>query len=177
MPESIHQDTVGTFARTIKDSVHALDAIYGIDKHDNYTKRQQDKTPPKGYSQFVASKDALKGATFGLPWDSFWVLLDEVQRTSLLELVDLIKDAGASMVNGTELPDYESIVSPDGWDWYIVLYNTFFVWLMRWIRDYGATRGFANESEFTAVKVCMPCLRIQPLNLDRLTFTTISKAT
>lgn len=117
MPESVHQDTVGTFSRTVRDGVYALDAIYGIDERYKHTKRQIGKTPAKGYSQFIASKDALVGAVFGLPWKSFWVLLDEVQRTSLLELVKLIQEAGATIINGTELPNYERIVSPDGWDW------------------------------------------------------------
>ena len=117
MPESVHQDTVGTFSRTVRDGVYALDAIYGIDERYKHTKRQIGKTPAKGYSQFIASKDALVGAVFGLPWKSFWVLLDEVQRTSLLELVKVIQEAGATIINGTELPNYERIVSPDGWDW------------------------------------------------------------
>ena len=117
VPESVHQDTVGTFSRTVRDGVYALDAIYGIDERYKHTKRQIGKTPEKGYSQFIASKDALVGAVFGLPWKSFWVLLDEVQRTSLLELVKLFEEAGSTIINGTELPDYERIVSPDGWDW------------------------------------------------------------
>lgn len=40
------------------------------------------------------------------------------------------------MINGTELPNRDTIVSPDGWNW-----------------DYGSVRGFANESEYTVVKV------------------------
>ncbi|KAG7005245.1 hypothetical protein G7Y79_00021g051120 [Physcia stellaris] len=123
VPESVHQDTVGTFSRTVRDGVYALDAIYGIDKRYNHTKRQIGKTPAKGYSQFITSKDALVGAAFGLPWKSFWVLLDEVQRTSLLELIRLVQEAGATIINGTELPDYERIVSPDGWDWQVDFYN------------------------------------------------------
>ena len=48
----------------------------------------------------------------------------------------MIESAGATIINGTELPDYQTIVSPDGWNW-----------------DYGTTRGFPNESEYTYVKV------------------------
>ena len=117
IPESTHQDTVGTFARTVKDAVYALDAIYGIDPRDNYTSAQDGKTPAGGYTQFLTNKDALKNAIFGLPWQSFWILADEVQQASLAELIGLIEGAGATVVNGTELRDYESIVSPDGWNW------------------------------------------------------------
>ncbi len=37
--------------------------------------------------------------------------------TSLLELIDLIKEAGATIINETEIPNYETIVSPNGWNW------------------------------------------------------------
>lgn len=137
IPESIHQDTVGTFGRTVRDAAYALDAIYGVDDRDNYTSAQADKTPPGGYLPYLSNSSALSTATFGLPWASFWVHADAAQRTTLLSLISLLESAGATIVNNTELPNYETIVSPDGWDW-----------------DYGVTaRGRANESEYTVVKV------------------------
>ena len=117
VPESIHQDTVGSFARTIRDAVYALDNIYGVDSRDNYTAAQIGKTPVGGFTQFLDNKEALKGAVFGLPWESFWVFADPFQQAQLLELIDLIERAGATIINGTELPNYETIVSPDGWNW------------------------------------------------------------
>lgn len=117
VPESQHQDTVGTFARTVRDAVYALDAIYGVDPRDNYTLAQEGRTPAGGCSQFLTDKSALKNATFGLPWQSFWVLADEQQRAALVEIIKEIEAAGATIVNGTELMDWERIVSPKGWDW------------------------------------------------------------
>ena len=117
IPESIHQDTVGTFARTVRDAVYALDAIYGVDSRDNYTLAQVGRIPDGGYSQFLTDSAALRNATFGLPWQSFWALASEEQQASLLGLIDLIERAGATVVNGTELPNYQTIVSPDGWNW------------------------------------------------------------
>lgn len=136
IPESLHQDTVGTFGKTVRDAVYALDAIYGVDPRDNYTLAQRGHTPPNGYTQFLMNKDALKGAVFGLPWKSFWALGDPAQVSQLVELLDLIKGAGATVINGTELPHYKEIVSPNGWNW-----------------DYGSTRGYANESEYSYIKV------------------------
>ncbi|KAF5529104.1 hypothetical protein FNAPI_13993 [Fusarium napiforme] len=133
IPESEHQDSVGCFAKNVKDATLVLDAIYGVDKRDNYTKAQ--KTPKGGYAKFLTDKKALKGATFGLPWKSFWALADEDMQSQLLELVELIKSAGATIINGTEITNYETIVSPSGWNW-----------------DYGTTRGFPNESEYTYIK-------------------------
>ena len=136
VPESVHQDTVGCFGRTVKDAVYALDAIYGVDPRDNYTAAQIGKTPAGGYVQYISDKSALKGARLGLPWASFWALADPEQQTILRSLISLIESAGAIIVNNTELPSYKTIVSPTGWDW-----------------DYGRTRGYPNESEYTYVKV------------------------
>ena len=117
IPESEHQDSIGTFARTVRDAVFALDGIYGVDPRDSYTAAQFGKTPAGGYSQFLSSKTALRGAHFGLPWKSFWALADPLQQAQLLELISLIEGAGARVINGTELPNYQKIVSPDGWNW------------------------------------------------------------
>ena len=136
VPESEHQDTVGTFGRTVRDAIYALDAIYGIDSRDNYTWAQQGKTPEDGYVQFLTDKTSLQGAVFGLPWNSFWVYTDSEQQEILLSIISLIESAGATVINETEILDYETIVSTDGWDW-----------------DWGTTRGYPNESEYTVVAV------------------------
>jgi amidase len=136
IPESTHQDSVGCFGKTVRDATYVLDAIYGIDQRDNYTFAQEGKTPQGGYTQFLTDKSALKGAVFGLPWLSFWQYNHPAQNSQLLELLDLIRSAGATIINGTELPFYKDIVNPDGWNW-----------------DYGTHRGYPNESEYTYVKV------------------------
>ena len=136
IPESLHQDTVGTFGRTVRDAAYALDAIYGIDPRDNYTTAQEGMVPVGGYIDFLGNKSALTNATFGLPWDSFWVHADDEQLSQLLSIISLIESVGGVVQNNTELPNHKTIVSPEGWDW-----------------DYGSTRGYPNESEYTVVKV------------------------
>ncbi|KAG6010296.1 hypothetical protein E4U21_007345 [Claviceps maximensis] len=155
IPTTEHQDSVGTFGRTVRDAVYALDAIYGIDRDDNYTSAQKGKTPPppipplrsrptdqsgggRGYAQFLSTRASLKDATFGIPWKSFWVHADPEQRATLVSLVKLMESVGgATIVNNTEITNYEKLVSPVGWDW-----------------DHGTTsRGRPNESEFTYIKV------------------------
>jgi amidase len=117
IPESEHQDTIGTFGKTVADAVYALDAIYGVDKRDNYTLAQAGKTPETGYSQYLSKAGALKGMRFGIPYASLWSLADQEQLDILNDMVEMIKDAGAIVVNGTELPHANEIVSPDGWNW------------------------------------------------------------
>ncbi len=136
VPESHTQDSTGPFGKTVRDAVYALDAMYGPDPRDNRSLEQIGKTPEGGYVQFLTDASALQGAVFGLPWASFWALNDEQQNAQLMELLQLIESAGATIINGTELPSYQQIVPQDGWDW-----------------DYGGTRGYPNESEYTVVKV------------------------
>ncbi|KAF2148269.1 amidase family protein [Myriangium duriaei CBS 260.36] len=136
IPESEHQDSVGVFARTLRDAVYVLDAIYGPDERDNYTLAQIDKTSTTGFSSCLAKSTALNGITIGIPWATFWRYTPEVELPTFLTIIDLLKSAGATIVNGTEVADAARVVSPDGWNW-----------------DYGTTRGFANESEYSVVKV------------------------
>lgn len=75
------------------------------------------KTPAGGYTQFLSNATALKGAKFGIPWASFWALADQEQLDVLTDMVRMIEAAGATVINGTELPYYKEIVSPDGWNW------------------------------------------------------------
>ena len=136
IPESTHQDSVGCFAKNVRDATYVLDAIYGPDSRDNYTAAQIGQTPVGGYTQLLSNRHALKDATFGIPWQSFWIYADAEQQAILLTLIDLLRAAGATIINGTELPTRDTIVSPNGWNW-----------------DYGTTRGYPNESEYTYVKV------------------------
>lgn len=138
IPESEHQDSVGPFGRTVRDAVYAFDAIHGTDARDNYTLAQDIKPAPSGgYASLLSTKSALKDARFGLPWQSYWKYADDEQQTALLQLLDMMRAEGATIINGTEITDYETIISPDGWDW-----------------DWGNTgRGRVNESELTYIKV------------------------
>ncbi|KAK1573716.1 glutamyl-tRNA amidotransferase subunit A [Colletotrichum navitas] len=138
IPECEHQDTVGTFGRTVRDAVYALDAIYGEDSRDNYTEAQRGKTPSSGgYAQFLTNKASLKNATFGIPWNSFWVHASAENKAQLGQLIELIKTAGARVINSTEIGDFDNIVRKTGWDW---------DWRAKDLKR-------PHESEYTVVKV------------------------
>ncbi|KAI1131453.1 amidase family protein [Nemania abortiva] len=136
IPETRHQDSVGVLGRSVRDAALALDGIYGIDSRDSFTSQQRGKTPQKGFAQFIANKDALKDARFGIPWESFWAWNSPEQNLELLEVVQLLVHEGATVVNRTELEGREILVNPNGWDW-----------------DWRGKLGFPNESEYTVVKV------------------------
>ncbi|KAL1897198.1 hypothetical protein Cpir12675_002454 [Ceratocystis pirilliformis] len=136
IPESEHQDSIGTFGRTVRDAVYAFDAIWGIDKRDNYTEGQKDFMPKDGYIPSLSDKTVLKGATFGLPWDSFWKYTPKNQIDGLMAMIKLLEDAGATIINGTEILNGDEFISKPCWDW-----------------DYGTKMGYPNRSEFTVIKV------------------------
>lgn len=143
-------------ARTVRDATYALDIIVGIDERDNYTAAQE--VPAGGYAQFLSGKGALEGAVFGLPWESFWKLGEKWMVDELLEVLSLIEDAGGTIVNGTELPHWRTIVNPRGWDWLVFPCYAMCPKLRifadyRKNRDYGTRRGYRNESEYTVIKV------------------------
>ena len=118
IPESSHQDTVGTCGRTVRDATYALDAIYGIDGRDKYPSGQRGKIPERGgYSAALANKCALKGAVVGRPWLSSWQLNEPAQNAQLVDLPELIKSAGATIINSIELPSYLTTISQSGWNW------------------------------------------------------------
>ncbi|KXH61341.1 glutamyl-tRNA(Gln) amidotransferase subunit A [Colletotrichum nymphaeae SA-01] len=110
IPECEHQDTVGTFGRTVRDAVYALDAIYGVDPRDEYTRNQSGKTPPSGgYAQYLTNKTSLQNATFGIPWNSFWAIANEETKAQLGSLITLIQKNGGTIVNFTEITDHENV--------------------------------------------------------------------
>ena len=73
VPQNIHQDTVGTLRRTVRDVVYALDAIYGVDVRNNYTSAQVGKTPSGAYVQYLSNPTALKRRHIRSPPGKFLV--------------------------------------------------------------------------------------------------------
>ena len=71
IPISKHFDTVGSFGRTVADAVHRLNAIVSPDDDDALTLNPQ-RPDKEDYSAFLASRSALKGARFGLPYTRCW---------------------------------------------------------------------------------------------------------
>ncbi|KAF7330196.1 Amidase family protein [Mycena venus] len=132
IPESGHQDTVGTFGRTVRDAAYALDAIWGFDWRDDATLEQLGKTPDN-YVQFVSSKSALKGMKVGIPWERLWQgTTTSHQIPALLEAIEILKQHGVEVYNNTNYKYVKEIVSPSGWNW---------------------AYGPANQSEITVVNV------------------------
>ncbi|KAL9609292.1 MAG: hypothetical protein Q9167_005928 [Letrouitia subvulpina] len=148
IPISQSLDTVGSFGRTVADAVSGLNVIVCQDKRDALTLTSQ-RVQHEDYSQFIKSREALKGAKFGLPRKRCWDLVDDDQRSVALRLIDAMKEAGATIID-TDFPCAEDRVPSDGeWDWsgYTRLLSN--IVTDRGNREYGES----NRSEFTVVKV------------------------
>ena len=126
IPESHRQDTVGTFGKTVKDAVYALDGWFGPDPLDSYSLEQIGKTPSsinlssqyanQDYSQFVADKSALMGVKLGIPWERLWTAPStQNQLPQLFAAIDKLAAAGAIIYNNTNGPYVNETISPDGW--------------------------------------------------------------
>jgi amidase len=116
IPISENLDSVGTFGRTVADAAFGLSAIVGTDERDQFTlfpsRKQADD-----YSQFLADKQILKGARFGLPikrcWESAPLHCKEVAQ----RVFDTMRDAGAEIMD-VNFPSIEERISPEGtWNW------------------------------------------------------------
>lgn len=93
-----------------------------------YNLAQDDATtaqhgPPNGtYASWVSRKEALAGARFGLPSKRIWEAAkaneaDREEYKSLRAILDQLENAGAEVIEATDFPSVDEIISPDGWDW------------------------------------------------------------
>ena len=116
IPISETQDSVGPFGRTVADCARAMDVVAGADARDIWSvvpgRRQA-----KSYFDCLADREALKGARFGLPMKRFWNTAPQPQRKVIEQVLDLIRLAGAEIVE-VDMPCAEERLAEDGeWDW------------------------------------------------------------
>ena len=96
IPCSESLDTVGPFGRCVEDAVAGLQAIVGVDERDSYTAEAAEHVI--NYEKCLATKGALRGAVFGLPVKRVWENVDEALRPRFEEIFQMIRDAGAQIV-------------------------------------------------------------------------------
>lgn len=103
IPISEHQDTVGPLARTVTDAAYILQAIAGIDPHDNYTMSIPGGIVPDYVS--ACKMSGLSGFRLGIPRNV--IALHSIDNTTLpmIEAFDqalsILKDAGATIIENT----------------------------------------------------------------------------
>lgn len=101
IPISEHQDTIGPMARTVKDAAYLLQAIAGVDSHDNYTSA----IPNNGtLPDYVAACDysAYAGARIGVARNVVEIWADYTDPPVLAAFetaISEIEKAGATIVD------------------------------------------------------------------------------
>ncbi len=145
IPEAPSMDTVGTFGRSVQDATIILDIIADTSSIPESQANPSESSPeqqnsPKAYTSWLAKKDALKGAKFGIPSRRVWETASKSAKhnseyIALKALTKQIEEAGAQIIN-VDFPSAEEIISPKGWDW-----------------EYGAGESGSKLSEFEVVKV------------------------
>ena len=144
IPEAPSMDTVGTFGRSVEDATIILDIIrdrsstHAVQADVLESASDQQKLD-LSYTSWLAKKDALKDAKFGLPMKRVWESArgnanHRSEYTALIALTKQIEREGAQVLN-VDFPSAEEIISPEGWDW-----------------EYGAGEFDSELSEFGVVK-------------------------
>lgn len=101
VPITYTQDTAGPLARTVEDAAILLGALAGVDPRDAATLASRGKVPPD-YSVFLDAK-GLQGARIGINrgyFDDF----GKEEKTLVEKAVQALKEAGAEVVEGADLP-------------------------------------------------------------------------
>lgn len=117
IPISETQDSVGPFGRSVADCARAMDVIAGADLEDKFS-TVPERREVESYYGCLADRKALKGAKFGLPMRRFWQCAPQPQRKVVEQVLELVMDAGAQIVE-VEMPCAEERLAEDGeWDWW-----------------------------------------------------------
>lgn len=110
IPLYLRNDIGGPMARTVEDAVRILEVIAGPDPADPVTMRSEGKAP-ENYTQFL-DPDALQGARLGL----FRRYVDDpdtdrqIRELTMAAVRDL-EEAGATVVDSFDIPDYDTLTS------------------------------------------------------------------
>jgi amidase len=111
IPISEHQDSAGPMTRTVKDAAYLLQAIAGVDPHDNYTQEIPYNVNLPDYVE-ACKATALKGARLGVPRNVIQAMSRRFSGPELAafeKALALFKGSGAVVVDNTDFED------PAGW--------------------------------------------------------------
>ncbi|GAB7353674.1 hypothetical protein MBLNU459_g4080t1 [Dothideomycetes sp. NU459] len=101
IPISEHQDTIGPMARTVKDAAYILQAIAGVDAHDNYTSAIPNNGSLPNYVA-ACNYSAFSGARIGVARNvvEIWADYTDPPVIAAFETaISEIEKAGATIVD------------------------------------------------------------------------------
>lgn len=101
VPISYTQDTAGPMARTVQDAAILLGAMVGADPADEVTQGCGDRECTD-YTEFL-DKDGLRGARIGIN-RGYEANFTEDEKRIMSEAIEIMREAGAIIVERTDLP-------------------------------------------------------------------------
>lgn len=104
IPIAHSQDTAGPMARNVRDAAILLSALVGIDPHDKAT-RASAGNALADYTRFLDA-NGLRGARIGIARQYF--NLGPAVTAVINDCVDLMRKAGAEVIDPADLPSYET---------------------------------------------------------------------
>ena len=102
IPVMEHQDSIGPMTRTVKDAAHILQAIVGVDSHDNYTSAIPNGLLPDYV--YACNRSALSAARIGVPRNAISLFSDNTTGPVIEafdKAVGVMRAAGATIVENT----------------------------------------------------------------------------
>lgn len=136
VPISPRQDTVGPICRTVSDAVYVLDAIVGFDPYDAVATRKASKyIPHGGYVQFLKA-DGLRGKRLGITSYPFFGFPNDSENSHAFELhFNTLRQRGATLVQGLDIPKFDAIINSVFNDQHIVLRAEFKLSLNAYLKE------------------------------------------
>jgi amidase len=142
VPISHSQDTAGPLARCVEDAAVVLSVIRGADAHDPATATS---VGHQHADYRAAMNGEMAGLRIGVPRESFWNRLSEAGSAATEQVLDTIRELGATVVDPTDLPSA-------GFEWSItVLMHEFKSGLNAYLARLGpgaAVRTLADVVDF-----------------------------
>ncbi|KAL4819523.1 amidase signature domain-containing protein [Aspergillus spinulosporus] len=118
VPISERFDTIGPIARTVRDAALVLQAIAGQDANDNYTSTSPFQTRVPEYAA-ACDMAGLQGKRIGIPRNVLEALFSMRHGmaspiiSSFEMAVEIIRDAGATIIEDASFTAYESYLKSD----------------------------------------------------------------
>ncbi|RDA93460.1 hypothetical protein CP533_2677 [Ophiocordyceps camponoti-saundersi (nom. inval.)] len=154
VPYSKEYDTVGPMTRTVKDTAHLLAAMAGPDPQDEATNDIPDGGKVPDYVAACQS-EGLKGKRVGVPSIEQLERLSyinetnsEASREAFDKALQVLKDAGAELVNDIPLPGVDVFETSDGFE---EVFRVVFAGLDEVMRGY-LSKLTVNPNNITSVR-------------------------
>jgi amidase len=145
VPISASQDTVGPFARSVRDAASVLTVIAGEDDRDEATRRTG-RPAPIDYTRGL-DPEGLRGARIGIPRAEYFGYSTHADAVAE-EAIAVLRAAGAELIDPADLPSAAELRKSDA-EMLVLLYE-FKAGLNEYLGSLGSDAPIHNLDELIA---------------------------